>query len=67
MSEAARTTGSALWVEACQDVGAGIQRTFSPPPQDDFAHVMVRATASVAKRELERFEEWTREFGEEGV
>jgi len=28
---------------------------------------MTRATASVAKRELERFEEWTREFGEEGV
>ena len=49
-------------------------RDGAPPPplplpraQADFAHVMTRATASVAKRELERFEEWTREFGEEGV
>jgi hypothetical protein len=34
--------------------------------QEDFDQVMKKATASVAKRELSRFEEWTHEFGEEG-
>lgn len=30
-------------------------------------HALEHATRSVAPEELDRFEEWTREFGEEGV
>ena len=33
---------------------------------DDFRHVMVRSKGTVAKAELKRYEEWTREFGVEG-
>lgn len=33
----------------------------------DFDHVMEHSKSSVAKSELTRFEEWTEEFGEEGV
>ena len=35
--------------------------------QDDFSRALDHATRSVAPEELERFEQWTREFGEEGV
>jgi hypothetical protein len=35
--------------------------------QEDFMHALEHATRSVAPEELDRFEEWTREFGEEGV
>ena len=35
--------------------------------QEDFMRVVKQAKASVSKKELEKFEEWTAEFGEDGT
>lgn len=34
---------------------------------DDFRHIMKRTKATVAKKELEKYDEWTKEFGQEGA
>lgn len=34
---------------------------------EDISHVLKKAVKSVSVKELQRFEEWTREFGEEGI
>lgn len=34
---------------------------------DDFRHIMKRTKATVSKKELEKYEQWTQEFGQEGA